>query len=141
MNPNDPNVYLLERAAEQLGDALIQQLVFVGGAVAGVLITDPAMPDIRPTQDVNVICRGDRQSSLFSWSARTEPRIASRLSQGQTLPLSGGQYFCKYGHLIGARPLQWVVVWAMQVHCSIPRDETTELTKKTKDFVWHQPMK
>jgi hypothetical protein len=30
--------------------------VFVGGAVAGVLITDPAMPEIRPTQDVDVIC-------------------------------------------------------------------------------------
>ena len=31
--------------------------MFVGGAVAGVLITYPAMPDIRPTQDVDVICR------------------------------------------------------------------------------------
>jgi hypothetical protein len=57
MNPNDPNVALLERAAGHLGDALLSQLVFVGGAVAGVLITDPAMPDIRPTQDVDVICR------------------------------------------------------------------------------------
>jgi hypothetical protein len=57
VNPNDANVVLLERAAEHLGDALLEQLVFVGGAVAGVLITDPAMPDIRPTQDVDVICR------------------------------------------------------------------------------------
>lgn len=57
MNPNDPNIALLERAAEHLGDALLDQLVFVGGAVAGALITDPAMPDIRPTQDVDVICR------------------------------------------------------------------------------------
>jgi hypothetical protein len=56
MNPNDPNVLLLERAAEPLGEALLEQLVFVGGAVAGVLITDPAMPEIRPTQDVDVIC-------------------------------------------------------------------------------------
>ena len=56
MNPNDPNVSLLERAAEQLGEALLEQLVFVGGAVAGVLITDQAMPEIRPTQDVDVIC-------------------------------------------------------------------------------------
>jgi hypothetical protein len=31
--------------------------VLVGGVVAGVLITDPAMPEIRPTQDVDVICR------------------------------------------------------------------------------------
>ena len=38
----------------QLGEALLEQLVFVGGAVAGVLITDPAMPEIRPTQDVDV---------------------------------------------------------------------------------------
>ena len=56
MNPNDPNVFLLERAAEQLGEALLEQLVFVGGAVAGALVTDPAMPEIRPTQDVDVIC-------------------------------------------------------------------------------------
>jgi hypothetical protein len=56
MNPNDPNLSLLERAAEQLDEALLEQLVFVGGAVAGVLITDPAMPEIRPTQDVVVIC-------------------------------------------------------------------------------------
>ena len=57
MNPNDPNVSLLEQAAAHLGDSLLEQLVFVGGAVAGLLITDPAMPDIRPTQDVDVICR------------------------------------------------------------------------------------
>ena len=57
MNPNDANVVLLERAVEHLGDALLEQLVFVGGAVAGLLITDPAMPDIRPTKDVDVICR------------------------------------------------------------------------------------
>ena len=57
MNPNNPNIALLERAAELLGEALVEELVFVGGAVTGVLITDPAMPDIRPTQDVDVICR------------------------------------------------------------------------------------
>ena len=36
--------------------ALGRQLVFVGGAVAGLLITDPAMPPIRSTQDVDVVC-------------------------------------------------------------------------------------
>jgi len=56
MNANDPNVALIEVAAERLGDALTRELVFVGGAVAGLLITDPAMPPIRPTQDVDVIC-------------------------------------------------------------------------------------
>jgi len=55
MNANDPNAAMLERVAEQLGDALRQNMVFVGGAVAGLLITDPAMPAIRPTEDVDLI--------------------------------------------------------------------------------------
>ena len=42
MNPNDPNVVMIE-------------LVFVGGAVTGLLITDPAQPAIRPTEDVDLI--------------------------------------------------------------------------------------
>ena len=37
MNANDPNVALLEVVAEHLGDNLREQLVFVGGAVAGLL--------------------------------------------------------------------------------------------------------
>lgn len=49
MNPNDPNVMMLEIVAARLGPALRERLVFVGGAVAGLLITDPAMPAIRPT--------------------------------------------------------------------------------------------
>lgn len=55
MNPNDPNVVLLERAAEVLGAELCQRLVFVGGAVAGLLVTDPAQPAIRATDDVDLI--------------------------------------------------------------------------------------
>lgn len=57
MNANDPNIALLEVVAEHLGDDLRDELVFVGGAVAGLLITDPAMPTIRPTEDVDLICR------------------------------------------------------------------------------------
>ena len=57
MNSNDPNVALLEVVAERLGDNLREEMVFVGGAVAGLLITDPAMPTIRPTEDVDLVCR------------------------------------------------------------------------------------
>lgn len=46
MNPNDPNVVLVRAVAARLDDALREQLVFVGGAVAGLLITDPAPPAI-----------------------------------------------------------------------------------------------
>lgn len=55
MNPNDPNVVMLELVARHLGDRLRRELVFVGGAVAGLLITDPALPAIRPTEDVDLI--------------------------------------------------------------------------------------
>ena len=56
MNPNDPNVVLLDMVAGQLGGDLCRQMVFVGGAVAGLLVTDPAMPAIRATEDVDVVC-------------------------------------------------------------------------------------
>lgn len=55
MNPNDPNVAMMEVVAERLGTRLREELVFVGGAVAGLLITDPAQPTIRPTEDVDLI--------------------------------------------------------------------------------------
>jgi hypothetical protein len=34
---------------------LLQSVVFAGGAVIELLITDPAFPDIRPTIDIDVI--------------------------------------------------------------------------------------
>lgn len=55
MNPNDPNVAMIEIVAGHLGDDLRSELVFVGGAVAGLLITDPAMPPIRATDDVDIV--------------------------------------------------------------------------------------
>jgi hypothetical protein len=55
MNPNDPNALMLESVARWLGEDLLGDFVFVGGAVAGLLITDPAMPAIRPTEDVDLI--------------------------------------------------------------------------------------
>lgn len=55
LNPNDPNVLMLELVASRLGPQLCHQFAFVGGAVAGLLITDPANPAIRPTEDVDIV--------------------------------------------------------------------------------------
>lgn len=55
MNANDPNVMSLEVVAQHLGAELLERMVFVGGAVAGLLITDAAMPAIRPTEDVDLV--------------------------------------------------------------------------------------
>lgn len=54
-NPNDPNVVLLEIVAARLGRPMLDKLVFVGGSVAGLLITDPLQPAIRPTDDVDLV--------------------------------------------------------------------------------------
>jgi len=58
-NPNDPNVAMLERVARSLGPELCSQLVFVGGAAAGLLITDLAMPPIRRTDNVDIVTNAE----------------------------------------------------------------------------------
>ena len=55
MNPNDPNVAMMELVADRLDQQLREDFVFVGGAVTGLLITDPGHPSIRPTEDVDLI--------------------------------------------------------------------------------------
>jgi hypothetical protein len=51
---NHPNIRLLERAAQQL-IPLLDKLVFVGGSITGLLITDPAAAPVRSTKDVDTI--------------------------------------------------------------------------------------
>ena len=40
---------------------LVDRFVFVGGAVTGILITDPGAPPVRETDDVDVIVQGNRR--------------------------------------------------------------------------------
>jgi predicted nucleotidyltransferase len=54
LNPNDPNVALVEMVAKALGD-LNDTMVFVGGCATGLLITDLARPPVRATQDVDLV--------------------------------------------------------------------------------------
>lgn len=50
----DPNIELLIRVAEALGD-LRERLVLVGGCATALLITDPAAAPVRATDDVDAI--------------------------------------------------------------------------------------
>jgi len=50
------NVERIVAVVRQLGE-LAQQVVFAGGAATGLLITDPAFPDVRPTIDIDVIVK------------------------------------------------------------------------------------
>lgn len=54
MNPNDPNIEMIEHIAEALG-SLTEELVFVGGCAAGLMISDPGRAAIRATNDVDLI--------------------------------------------------------------------------------------
>ena len=51
---NLENVRMLELAAERLGN-LLREVVFVGGAIVELWITDLAAPEFRPTDDIDVI--------------------------------------------------------------------------------------
>lgn len=51
---DDPNLPYLCVIAEALGD-LKEQVVFVGGAVAGLLVTDPLADGVRATRDVDAV--------------------------------------------------------------------------------------
>jgi hypothetical protein len=53
MNPRKQAIDSIILVAKSLG-ALLDQFVFVGGAVTGLLVTDPAAPEARFTEDVDI---------------------------------------------------------------------------------------
>ncbi len=53
MNPRDPNIAKVELIAQALG-TLRDELVFVGGCAAGLLMTSPAGASVRITYDVDL---------------------------------------------------------------------------------------
>ncbi len=56
---NDPNLPRLCVIAQALGD-LREQVVFLGGAVAGLLVTDPLAEGVRATVDVDAVVQAKR---------------------------------------------------------------------------------
>lgn len=59
MRANDPNLPHLRQVAQALG-ALRERVVFVGGAVAGLLVTDPLADSVRATRDVDAVVNASR---------------------------------------------------------------------------------
>jgi predicted nucleotidyltransferase len=54
VNPNDPNVGMLQLVSQALGH-LKETLVFVGGCATGLLVTEEARPPARVTIDVDLV--------------------------------------------------------------------------------------
>jgi len=54
INTTDVNIAMIAAVARHLGE-LREKVVFVGGCATGLFISDPAMSEVRATQDVDVI--------------------------------------------------------------------------------------
>ncbi len=54
INARDVNIQMITAVAKRFGN-LREKVVFVGGCTTGLFITDPAMPEVRVTKDVDVI--------------------------------------------------------------------------------------
>jgi predicted nucleotidyltransferase len=68
VNPLDPNVQQLQIVAGAL-QSLREKLVFVGGCVVGILITDPARPPVRATQDVDLVAETASKAEYYAIAA------------------------------------------------------------------------
>jgi hypothetical protein len=88
MRPDDPNLPHLLRIAEALGE-LREQLVFVGGAVAGLLVTDPLADAVRATRDVDAVVNASRA---------TFHRIEKLVAQRGFARDAGSDVICRWVH-------------------------------------------
>jgi hypothetical protein len=66
--PNS-NIELLKRVARRLGP-LLSEVIFVGGCATGLLITDEAAAEVRPTFDVDVIAEITSYAGYEAFSER-----------------------------------------------------------------------
>ena len=73
INNKDINIRMIIHVAKRLGD-LRDKVVFVGGCATGMFITDPAMPEVRVTQDVDVIVEVTSRMEYY----RFEEELRSR---------------------------------------------------------------
>ncbi|MFZ5755832.1 MAG: hypothetical protein ACOY3X_02905 [Pseudomonadota bacterium] len=88
MRADDPNLPHLRRVAEALGD-LREQLVFVGGAVAGLLVTDPLSDPVRATRDVDAVIEADRARYI---------RIGQAVAERGFVRDPGSEVICRWVH-------------------------------------------
>jgi predicted nucleotidyltransferase len=83
MNPLDPNVQQLQLVAGALKH-LRDKLVFVGGCVTGILITDMARPPVRATQDVDLIAEIASKAEYYEIAAELK-RLGFQEDLGQVI--------------------------------------------------------
>lgn len=89
MSLNDPNRYLIAEMARVLGD-LRDEMVFIGGCAAGLLVSDPAAEGVRPTTDVDAIAEISTYGDYH--------RMEQRLTQRGFRPMPESGVICRWKH-------------------------------------------
>jgi hypothetical protein len=89
MRRNDPNLPILLLVADALGD-LREELVFVGGSIAGLLLTDPAAMSIRATRDVDAVVEA---TTLAQYYVATQ-----KLPARGFVPNADSTVICRWKH-------------------------------------------
>jgi len=78
----NPNLARLAAAAEKLAP-LLDQIVFVGGCVTGMLLTDPGAAPVRPTLDVDaIVAAGSYEEFMLLESRLRELGFRQSLTEG-----------------------------------------------------------
>ena len=67
------SIEMIDIVAHGLDD-LVGQVVFVGGATLGVYIDDPAVPEVRPTDDVDCVIEVTTRSSYYRFEEELRKR-------------------------------------------------------------------
>lgn len=114
-----PNRHVLEAVASKL-EPVIDDLVFVGGQVVELLLTDPAAVRIRATTDVDVVVAGTRSDYH---------RMEDRLRElGFDNDMSDGAPICRW------RTEDGYVLDLMPVDETVPASRTNGMQWRSKEL-------
>lgn len=89
MRPDDPNLEYLLVIADALGD-LRNEVVFIGGCAAGLLLTDTIAQGIRATKDVDAIVEATTLAEFY--------RLEARLPQLGFARDANSEVICRWKH-------------------------------------------
>lgn len=110
-------------------DSLLGKVVFLGGSATGLLITDPAAPDVRITQDVDVIV----EAATWIEYHRLEQEL---LKRGFVQDISEGAPVCRWlvdGVIVDVMPVSEEILgfsnrwYAPALQNSVAREVAPEL--------------
>ncbi len=104
LNTKKQCINAIEIIARALGD-LNEQVVYVGGEVAGLYVDDPAVPEIRPTKDVDIVVE---VASLFQLE-----ELRQKLAARGIHPARDEKVICRFTYrntllnIMGTREIGW----------------------------------